>query len=422
MGAAPTDRSQAGRLRATLAAAAITTLASATLIASAQAAPKLIDSNKAAARTASVRVVRPTGVLAGDVVVAAVTARARAATPITAPAGWRQVRRDSCVGPGNAVLTQAIYVRVATSSEPFTTVWRVGSATGVAAGVRRLSRRRRRPPRAVERRCCQPQLRLHSDSLRTPWRRHARRGLLRPERGRRHLDAARDDPPLSRLDAVGIRARRRRRPRSGRHDRLARRTAVQPVLVQHRAGRRAQVGIRLGLRARLPTHSSVASPDADAADAAGPTPPTPPGPTPPTPPGARDITAPSAPGNVRSTSVTRNSVVVAWNASTDNVRVTGYSSYRNGTLIGTTAGTTTTFPGLTCATSYTFGVEAYDAAGNRSARSTVSASTSSCSRRRLLRPRLRRLRRPRRLRRLRRRPGPAVAPWRAPQAAFRERR
>ena len=95
MGAAPTDRSQAGRLRATLAAAAITTLASATLIASAQAAPKLIDSNKAAARTASVRVVRPTGVLAGDVVVAAVTARARATTPITAPAGWRQVRRDS---------------------------------------------------------------------------------------------------------------------------------------------------------------------------------------------------------------------------------------------------------------------------------------------------------------------------------------
>ena len=85
MGAAPTDRSQARRLRATLAAAAITAVASATLVASAQAAPKLIDSNKAAARTASVRVVRPTGVLAGDVVVAAVQPRPAPAPPPRSP-------------------------------------------------------------------------------------------------------------------------------------------------------------------------------------------------------------------------------------------------------------------------------------------------------------------------------------------------
>ena len=52
-----------------------------------------------------------------------------------APPGWRQVRRDSCVGPNRALLTQAIYVRVASLADPLTTVWSVGSATGVAAGL-----------------------------------------------------------------------------------------------------------------------------------------------------------------------------------------------------------------------------------------------------------------------------------------------
>ncbi|MGH3072855.1 MAG: fibronectin type III domain-containing protein [Gaiellaceae bacterium] len=92
-----------------------------------------------------------------------------------------------------------------------------------------------------------------------------------------------------------------------------------------------------------------------------------------------DATAPSAPGNLRSTGATQTSVQLAWAASSDNVGVAGYGLYRNGGSTGTTASTNASMTGLACGTSYTFGVDAYDAAGNRSPRSTVAASTSACS-------------------------------------------
>jgi chitodextrinase len=81
---------------------------------------------------------------------------------------------------------------------------------------------------------------------------------------------------------------------------------------------------------------------------------------------------------VRTTGATQTSVSIAWNASTDNVRVTGYGLYRDGASTGTATGTTATFSGLTCGKSYAFAVDAFDAAGNRSARGTVTAATSAC--------------------------------------------
>ncbi|SDH05060.1 glycosyl hydrolase family 18 protein [Nonomuraea jiangxiensis] len=93
--------------------------------------------------------------------------------------------------------------------------------------------------------------------------------------------------------------------------------------------------------------------------------------------GGTDTTAPSVPGNLRSTGVTSNSVSLAWNASTDNVAVTGYEVYRAGTLVTTVTGTTYTDTGRTANTSYTYTVRARDAAGNRSANSnTVTATTT----------------------------------------------
>jgi chitodextrinase len=97
------------------------------------------------------------------------------------------------------------------------------------------------------------------------------------------------------------------------------------------------------------------------------------------PPPVEDTTAPSAPGNVRSTGATQTSVVVAWDASSDDVAVAGYGLSRNGAAAGTTVATTAAFSGLACGTTYTFGVDAFDAAGNRSARSSVEASTSACA-------------------------------------------
>jgi chitodextrinase len=94
---------------------------------------------------------------------------------------------------------------------------------------------------------------------------------------------------------------------------------------------------------------------------------------------ACDTTAPAAPGSLTVTTTTQTSVAIMWNASIDNVGVTGYDVYSNGTKVGSVSGTNYTFNGLTCGTNYTLGVEAYDAAGNHSTRSTVGGSTAACS-------------------------------------------
>jgi chitodextrinase len=71
-------------------------------------------------------------------------------------------------------------------------------------------------------------------------------------------------------------------------------------------------------------------------------------------------------------------VTVSWTASSDNIGVTGYGRYSNGSLVSSGTGTSYSFTGLNCNTAYTFGIDAYDAAGNRSARSSINATTSAC--------------------------------------------
>jgi chitodextrinase len=91
-----------------------------------------------------------------------------------------------------------------------------------------------------------------------------------------------------------------------------------------------------------------------------------------------DSTPPSAPGGLAVGAIDETSISVAWSASSDNVAVTGYSLYRNGVLVASIGSTSSTFAGLTCGTSYTLGLDAYDAAGNRSARTTVTGATAVC--------------------------------------------
>jgi chitodextrinase len=104
-----------------------------------------------------------------------------------------------------------------------------------------------------------------------------------------------------------------------------------------------------------------------------------PPPPPPPPPATGDTQAPTAPGGLAKAASTGTSVSVSWNASTDNVGVTGYGLYSNGTSTGSTTSTTATFSGLTCGTTYTLAVDAFDKAGNRSAKSSISAATSACT-------------------------------------------
>ena len=98
----------------------------------------------------------------------------------------------------------------------------------------------------------------------------------------------------------------------------------------------------------------------------------------PPPPPTTDTTAPTVPGNLATTGATTTSISVSWSASTDNVGVTGYGLYRGGTSTGSTTSTSASFTGLTCGTAYTLAVDAYDAAGNRSGKSSITASTSAC--------------------------------------------
>jgi hypothetical protein len=90
-----------------------------------------------------------------------------------------------------------------------------------------------------------------------------------------------------------------------------------------------------------------------------------------------DTTAPPATLKRTLTGGGKTSLSVSWGASTDNAGVTSYKLYVNSSYVGQTSGTTYTFAGLTCATSYTLGVGAFDAAGDLSARSTQ-GSTSVC--------------------------------------------
>ena len=100
----------------------------------------------------------------------------------------------------------------------------------------------------------------------------------------------------------------------------------------------------------------------------------------PTPPGKRvkDTAPPTAPTNVLATSRTTTSIALSWSRSSDNVGVVGYGLYKAGALVTTTSETTAIFSALTCNTNYTLSVNAYDAAGNRSASTSVMVATTAC--------------------------------------------
>jgi hypothetical protein len=92
--------------------------------------------------------------------------------------------------------------------------------------------------------------------------------------------------------------------------------------------------------------------------------------------GSTDSTAPSTPTSLHSTATTSSSVSLAWNASTDNIGVTGYDVLVGGIVAISTSGTSGTVGGLTGSTTYSFTVKAHDAAGNVSAASNAVSVTT----------------------------------------------
>src|SRR5579885_3475394 len=92
--------------------------------------------------------------------------------------------------------------------------------------------------------------------------------------------------------------------------------------------------------------------------------------------GSADTTPPSVPTGITATAVSSAQINLSWTASTDNVGVVGYRVFRNGVQVGSTTALSYTDTGLAAATSYTYTVAAFDAAGNVSAQSTGTTATT----------------------------------------------
>ncbi|WP_025851486.1 lytic polysaccharide monooxygenase [Paenibacillus ehimensis] len=91
-----------------------------------------------------------------------------------------------------------------------------------------------------------------------------------------------------------------------------------------------------------------------------------------------DTQPPTAPTSLSASNLTATSVSLAWNASSDNVGVSGYKVYNGSTPIAAVSGSTLNYnvTGLTSNTSYTFTVRAEDAAGNASGASNAVTVTT----------------------------------------------
>jgi chitodextrinase len=88
-----------------------------------------------------------------------------------------------------------------------------------------------------------------------------------------------------------------------------------------------------------------------------------------------DTSPPTTPGTPTGNGVTASQVGLSWTASTDNVGLLRYDVLRNGSIVGTAAGTTYTDTTVAPGTTYTYAVRAYDAAGNSSTSGALTVTT-----------------------------------------------
>lgn len=90
-----------------------------------------------------------------------------------------------------------------------------------------------------------------------------------------------------------------------------------------------------------------------------------------------DTTAPSTPTGLAASAVSSSQINLTWTAATDDVGVTGYNVLRDGMLIAT-LGAVTAYQstGLNAFTTYSYTVQAFDAAGNTSAQSSSASTTT----------------------------------------------
>ncbi len=100
------------------------------------AAPGFVSASSAAsqASSATLTVSRPSSVTTGNVLVAAVAFRVSSTAPITPPAGWSQAVRTSC-SHQTTLLSQAMFVKVATGAEPGDYTFTTNTSTGGVGSI-----------------------------------------------------------------------------------------------------------------------------------------------------------------------------------------------------------------------------------------------------------------------------------------------
>lgn len=91
---------------------------------------------------------------------------------------------------------------------------------------------------------------------------------------------------------------------------------------------------------------------------------------------APDTTAPSSPAHFSAVTVSSSEAALSWEASADNIGVTGYNVYRNGDFVTQVTGVSYSDTGLSPSTRYSYAVAAVDAAGNFSIKSTAVSITT----------------------------------------------
>ena len=91
-----------------------------------------------------------------------------------------------------------------------------------------------------------------------------------------------------------------------------------------------------------------------------------------------DVSPPAAPETLNATVPGTHEVDLAWTPASDDFGVIGYNVVRDGTLLATTTGGTTTYVDTSVqgSISYTYTVQAFDAAGNVSAPSPAAVATT----------------------------------------------
>ena len=89
-----------------------------------------------------------------------------------------------------------------------------------------------------------------------------------------------------------------------------------------------------------------------------------------------DTQAPTIPLNLNAVASSHSQINLSWSASSDNVAVTGYRVFRDGSEIATTTAPAYNNTGLAASSTHSYAVLAYDAAGNESAQSGSASATT----------------------------------------------